>query len=414
MLQSEMDTLKTLPFQAPSAGLSCLQGIRVLDFTTSVAGPYGTLLLADLGADVIKVEKRHGGDDTRSWGPPFLDGESLWFLSMNRNKRSMTIDLTRPEGRRVAHDLVRSVDVVVMNTSQRVQDKLGLDYTTLSGLNPRLIHVSVTGFGLQGDRAELPCYDLIAEGYSGVMHLTGEADRPAQKVGTPAADLLAGQDIAMATLAALFERARTGAGKQIDISMVATMARFMSPRIVPYLGSGEPPNRSGGTDSVIAIYQVFDTADYPITLGLGNDAIWQRFWAAVGRPDYGQQPQFATNAERRTARHAIVQVITELLATQPRQHWLSLFAQHRIPSGPINSIDQLANDNPLREDGMFFAAQGSAGLVPQVGLGIRFDGASAVFRTPPPALGQDTEHILREELSMSATCVAGLIDSEIV
>lgn len=414
MLQPEMDTLKTLPFQAPSAGLSCLQGIRVLDFTTSVAGPYGTLLLADLGADVIKVEKRHGGDDTRSWGPPFLDGESLWFLSMNRNKRSMTIDLTRPEGRRVAHDLVRSVDVVVMNTSQRVQEKLGLDYATLSGLNPRLIHVSVTGFGLQGDRAELPCYDLIAEGYSGVMHLTGEADRPAQKVGTPAADLLAGQDIAMATLAALFERARTGAGKQIDISMVATMARFMSPRIVPYLGSGEPPNRSGGTDSVIAIYQVFDTADYPITLGLGNDAIWQRFWAAVGRPDYGQQPQFATNAERRAARQAIVQVIAELLTAQPRQHWLSLFAQHRIPSGPINSIDQLANDIPLREDGMFFAAQGSAGLVPQVGLGIRFDGASAVFRTPPPALGQDTEHILREELSMSATCVAGLIDSEIV
>jgi crotonobetainyl-CoA:carnitine CoA-transferase CaiB-like acyl-CoA transferase len=391
-----------------------LQGIRVLDFTTSVAGPYGTLLLADLGAEVIKVEKRHGGDDTRSWGPPFLDSESLWFLSMNRNKRSMTIDLTRPEGRCVAHDLMRSADVVVLNTSQRVQEKLGLDYVTLQGLNPRLIHVSVTGFGLQGDRAEMPCYDLIAEGYSGVMHLTGEADRPAQKVGTPAADLLSGQDIAMATLAALFERARTGAGKQIDISMVATMARFMSPRIVPYLGSGEPPNRSGGTDSVIAIYQVFDTADFPITLGLGNDAIWLRFWAAVDRPDYGQQPGFETNAKRRAARPSIVQVIAELLATQPRQHWLSLFAQHRIPSGPINSIDQLAEDIPLREDGMFFATQGAAGLVPQVGLGIRFDGSSAVFRTPPPALGQDTERILKEELSMSAACVAGLIDSEIV
>lgn len=386
----------------------------MLDFTTSVAGPYGTLLLADLGAEITKVEKRHGGDDTRSWGPPFLDGESLWFVSMNRNKRSMTIDLTRPEGQRVAHELVRSADVVVLNTSQRVQEKLGLDYGTLNGLNPRLIHVSVTGFGLQGERAELPCYDLIAEGYSGVMHLTGEADRPPQKIGTPAADLLAGQDIAMATLAALFERTHTGAGKQIDISMVATMARFMSPRIVPYLGSGEPPNRSGGTDSVIAIYQVFDTADHPITLGLGNDAIWQRFWAAVGRPDYGQQPQFATNADRRRARQAIVQVIAELLAAQPRQHWLSLFTRHRIPSGPINSIDQLAEDIPLREDGMFFAAQGAAGLVPQVGLGIRFDGSSAVFRTPPPALGQDTERILKEELHMSAACVAGLIDSEIV
>ncbi|MBP0624354.1 CaiB/BaiF CoA transferase family protein [Cupriavidus consociatus] len=409
-----MDTLKTLPFQTPGAGLSCLRGIRVLDFTTSVAGPYGTLLLADLGAEVLKVEKRHGGDDTRSWGPPFLDGESLWFLSMNRNKQSMTIDLTRPEGQRVAHELVRNADVVVLNSAQRVQEKLGLDYATLKAMNGRLIHVSVTGFGLEGDRADLPCYDLIAEGYSGVMHLTGEADGPPQKVGTPAADLLSGQDIAMATLAALFERERTGAGKQIDVSMVATMARFMAPRIVPYLGSGEAPNRSGGTDSVIAIYQVFDTADFPITLGLGNDAIWQRFWAAVGQPDYARQVGFETNARRREARQAIVQTIAKLLETEPRQHWLALFARHRIPSGPINSIDQLADDIPLRESGMFFATQGVAGLVPQVGLGIRFDGASAVLRNPPPALGEDTERILREELSMSATCIAGLIDSEIV
>ncbi|RDK06501.1 CaiB/BaiF CoA transferase family protein [Cupriavidus lacunae] len=409
-----MNTLKTLPFQAPGSGLSCLQGIRVLDFTTSVAGPYGTLLLADLGAEVIKVEKRQGGDDTRSWGPPFLDGESLWFLSMNRNKQSITIDLSRPEGQHLAHDLVRGADVVVLNTTRRVQEKLGLDHETLKTINPRLIHVSVTGFGLQGERADQPCYDLIAEGYSGVMHLTGEADRPPQKVGTPAADLLAGQDIAMATLAALLERARTGVGRQVDISMVATMARFMSPRIVPYLGSDEPPNRSGGTDSVIAIYQVFDTADFPITLGLGNDAIWRRFWTAVGRPEYGQQTGFETNAKRREARESIVQAIATLLAAQPREHWLTLFATHRIPAGPINSIDQLTADIPLREDGMFFATQGAAGLVPQVGLGIRFDGSSTVLRTPPPTLGQDTERILTKELSMSATCIAGLIDSEII
>lgn len=409
-----MNPVKTLPLQAPGAGLPCLQGIRVLDFTTSVAGPYGTLLLGDLGAEVTKVEKRLGGDDTRSWGPPFLDGESLWFLSMNRNKRSMTIDLTRSEGRRVAHELVKLADVVVLNAAQRVQEKLGLDYATLKTINSRLIHVSVTGFGLEGDRADLPCYDLIAEGYSGVMHLTGEADRPPQKVGTPAADLLAGQDIAMATLAALFERERTGAGKQIDVSMVATMARFMAPRIVPYLGSGEAPNRSGGTDSVIAIYQVFDTADFPITLGLGNDAIWQRFWKAVGQPEYAGQTGFETNARRREVRQTIVQAIAQLLATQPREHWLALFAAHRIPSGPINSIEQLADDVPLRESGMFFAAHGISGLLPQVGLGIRFDGDSAVLRAPPPALGQDTERILREELSMSATCIAGLIDSEIV
>jgi crotonobetainyl-CoA:carnitine CoA-transferase CaiB-like acyl-CoA transferase len=409
-----MNVLKTLPIEAPGAGLSCLDGIRVIDFTTSVAGPYGTLLLADLGAEVIKVERRQGGDDTRSWGPPFLDGESLWFISMNRNKQSIAMDLTRPEGRHLAQELVGRADVVVLNTARRVQEKLGLDYATLAAINPRLIHVSVTGFGLEGPRADLPCYDLIAEGYSGVMHLTGEPDRPPQKVGTPAADLLSGQDVAMATLAALLERTRTGLGKQIDVSMVATMARFMAPRIVSYLGSDEAPNRSGGTDSVIAIYQVFDTADFPITLGLGNDAIWRRFWAAVGHPEYGEQPGMETNAKRQEARQAIVRAIAGLLATQPRQHWLALFAQHRIPSGPINSIDQLAQDDALRDSGMFFAANGRAGLVPQVGLGIRFDGAAAVLRAPPPALGQDTERILEEVLSKSPQEIAGLINAEAV
>jgi crotonobetainyl-CoA:carnitine CoA-transferase CaiB-like acyl-CoA transferase len=409
-----MNVLQTLPIETPGAGLCCLHGIRVIDFTTSVAGPYGTLLLADMGAEVIKVERRQGGDDTRGWGPPFLDGESLWFISMNRNKQSIAMDLTRPEGRRLAQELVGHADVVVLNTARRVQEKLGLDYATLAAVNPGLIHVSVTGFGLEGPRADLPCYDLIAEGYSGVMHLTGEPDRPPQKIGTPAADLLSGQDVAMATLAALLERTRTGSGKQIDVSMVATMARFMAPRIVSYLGSGEAPNRSGGTDSVIAIYQVFDTADLPITLGLGNDAIWQRFWTAVGHPEYGATPGMETNAKRREARQSIVRAIAELLATQPRRHWLALFAEHRIPAGPINSIDQLVEDDALRDSAMFFAAEGPAGRVPQVGLGIRFDGAAAVLRTAPPRLGQDTERILAEVLSKSPADIAGLLNAEAV
>ncbi|WP_423195695.1 MULTISPECIES: CaiB/BaiF CoA transferase family protein [unclassified Cupriavidus] len=403
-----------LPVQDAGSGLACLAGVRIVDFTTSVAGPYGTLLLADLGADVVKVERRGSGDDTRSWGPPFLDGESLWFLSMNRNKQSITIDLLQPEGRALAHALVQQADIVVLNTTQRVQEKLGLDFGTLRALNPRLIHVSVTGFGLAGERADLPCYDLIAEGYSGIMHLTGQADRPPQKVGTPAADLLSGQDVAMAALAALCERERTGQGKQIDISMVATMSRFMTPRIVPYLGSGEAPTRSGGTDSVIAIYQVFDTADFPLTLGLGNDAIWERFWMAVGQPDRGRQPAFDTNAKRRDARPRLVAAIAELLATRPRAHWLDLFAAHRIPAGPIYSIEQLVADAPLRASGLFFAAHGTAGMVPQVGLGIRFDGASDVLRRPPPALGQDTHRILADRLGLPASRIAALIDSHIV
>lgn len=409
-----MQPLNSLPHFENGPGLKCLDGIRILDFTTSVAGPYGTLLLADMGAEVIKVEKRSGGDDARSWGPPFLDGESLWFLSMNRNKQSLSLDLTHPGSRELVQQLVRVADVVVLNSTQRIQTKLGLDYAALQPINPKLIHVSVTGFGLTGPRADLPCYDLIAEGYSGVMHLTGESGRPPQKVGTPAADLLAGQDIAMATLAALFERSRTGLGKQIDVSMVATMARFMSPRIVPYLGSSEAPIRSGGTDSVIAIYQVFDTQDFPITLGLGNDSIWRRFWSAVGAPEYADRAEFATNALRRQERAAIVKDIAAVLIEQPRSHWLQVFEQHRIPAGPINSIEQLVEDEPLRESGLFFNAAGVNGAVPQVGLGIHFDGSSSVLRSAPPLLGEHNQRILKETLCMSEDAIAGLIDSSII
>lgn len=241
-----MTVLNSLSKQSTGVGLSCLRGITVLDLTTSVAGPYATQLLADFGAEIIKVEKRATGDDSRAWGPPFLEGEALWYLSVNRNKHSVTLDASHTEGRALLHRLIPKVDIVVLNLVQRVQEKLGMDYETLKALNPSLVHVSITGFGLTGPRADLPCYDLIAEGYSGVMDLTGEADNPPQKVGTPAADLLAGQDAAMAALAAIYERKSTGRGCQIDVSMVASMVRFMTPRIVPYLGSGQAVKRSSG------------------------------------------------------------------------------------------------------------------------------------------------------------------------
>ncbi|MFP6558935.1 CaiB/BaiF CoA transferase family protein [Paraburkholderia sp. B3] len=379
-----------------------LAGLRVLDLTTSVAGPYGTQLLADLGAEVTKVERTGAGDDTRAWGPPFTEnGESLWFLSVNRNKASITLDVQHAEGRAILDALIEQSDVLVLNMVPAVQAKLGVDYARLHEKYPRLVHVSLTGFGPDGPRSGLPCYDLIAEGYSGVMDLTGEPEDGPQKVGTPAADLLAGQDVALATLAAVVERIRTGVGKRIDVSMVSSMVRFMAPRIVPYLGSGESVTRSGGRDSVIAVYQVFDTADDPITLGLGNDAIWTRFWNALGEPQYAEEPRFRSNAQRREAREEIVDAIACRLKARSSAHWLALFAAHRIPAGPINRIDQLVQDSQLLDEGLFYAAQGESGLVPQVGLGIKFDGRSDIHRRAPPALGQDTEDVLRERLGLS-------------
>ncbi|WP_454689729.1 CaiB/BaiF CoA transferase family protein [Achromobacter aloeverae] len=383
-----------LPRIDDTKGHVLLEGMRVVDLSTSIAGPYGTQLLADLGATVIKVEKPDGGDDARQWGPPFIDGESPWFLSVNRNKHSVVLDLAAPEGLAVLEKLLEKADVLVVNMNERVQRKLGIDHARLAPRFPRLIHASLTGFGLRGKRADLPCYDLIAEGYSGVMDLTGEAHDDPQKVGTPAADMLAGQDVAMAVLAAYAARERTGRGAQIDVSMQATMTRFMAPRLSSFLSSGELPTRSGGKDSVIAIYQVFDTADRQISLGLGNDAIWRRFWVAVGVPEPGLDPRYASNADRRAHRQEIVEKIAGILRARTRDEWLALFGENRIPAGPINRLDEVAADDELLRQGFLYQAQAANGPIPQVGLGIAIDGRSAAHRKAPPKLGEDTEAIL--------------------
>jgi len=387
----------------------------VLDLTSSVAGPYATMMLADLGAEVIKVERPRSGDDSRQWGPPFLDGESLWFLSVNRNKASVTLRYDTPRGRDILHGLVGKSDAVVLNLVTKVQKKLGVDYETLRRVKPDLVFAAITGFGLEGARADLPCYDLIAEGYSGVMDLTGEPDNPPQKVGTPAADMLAGMDAAFATVAALLDRQRTGRGHLIDVSLVGSMTRFMTPRLVPYMGSGELMRRSGGRDSVIAVYQTFDTADEPITLGLGNDAIWARFWQAVGKPDVANEARFATNAKRREARSEIVQRIQKIMRTRGRDEWLKLFRENRIPAGPINRADEVTGDLELQAQGLFYAVDGGlAAPVPQVGTGFHIDGESGGCRAAPPVLGQHTDDVLRNLLAMTAGEIAKLREDGIV
>lgn len=393
--------LPQLPRLEAGAGFDLLAGVIVIDLTTSVAGPYATMLLADLGAVVLKIERPPLGDDTRAWGPPFLDGQSLWFLSVNRNKKSIMLDTGLNQGRTVLKQLIAKGDIVVTNQPPGVQRKLGLDYTSLKAVNNDLIFVSITGFGLTGERADLTCYDLIAEGYSGIMDVTGAADGAPQKVGAPAADMVAGQDAAMAAIGALFNRSRTGKGRLIDVALVESMTRFLCCRIVPYLGSGEVPTRTGGTDSVIAIYQAFETADRPITLGLGNDAIWQRFWKAVGRPGYSNAPELASNSQRRARRVDIVRDIQEILKTNTRAHWLDSFAQFRVPAGPINRLDEVSADPELQARGLFFNLTSGASLVPQVGLGIRVDEKTATPRQPPPRLGEHTAEILTEILGYS-------------
>lgn len=395
-LHLPQDSLPSPPATPP---FDLLDRVRVLDLTTSIAGPYATLLLADFGAEVVKLERPGGGDDARHWGPPFLDGDSLWFLSVNRNKRSVALDTTNEAGRAVFEDLVRAADVVVTNQVPRVQTKLAMDPATLQALKPDLIVATVTGFGLTGARRDAPCYDLIAEGYSGVMDLTGEADAPPQKVGTPAADLLAGHDLALTVAAALVRKGRTGQGAVVDVSMVESMTRFMTPRLASYLGSGDLPRRSGARDSVIAVYQVFDTADEPLTLGLGNDAIWRRFWDALGQPARGDAAAHATNAGRRGDRAAIVAEIQDRLLTRSRAEWLALFETHKVPAGPILRLDEIAADAGLRERGFLYALpRDGKPAAAQVNTGVYIDGAPNSPRTAPPDLGADGDAVMLDWL----------------
>jgi crotonobetainyl-CoA:carnitine CoA-transferase CaiB-like acyl-CoA transferase len=387
--------LHDLPRVLTGRSFDLLAGIKVVDLTTSVAGPYATMLLSDFGAEIIKVE-RPEGDDARKWGPPFLDGQALWFTALNRNKKGVVIDAGTAEGRAELLRLIRSADVFVTNQPLDVQRKLKLDYDALSRESGGLIFVSISGFGLSGERAELTCYDLIAEGYSGIMDITGEESGPPQKIGAPAADMLAGQDAAMATIAALFDRQRTGRGRKIEVSLVESMTRFLTCRIASYLGSGEVPRRSGGTDSVIAIYQSFETADWPINLGLGSDAIWKRFWRAVGDSDFGARSEFATNVDRCRLRSTIVERIQRILLTKSRLDWLELLAASRVPAGPINRVDEVVADRALWERRMLFSlSDGMGRLVPQIGLGIHIDDQPSLPRSAPPYLGEHTAEVLQ-------------------
>ncbi|MHA6688058.1 CaiB/BaiF CoA transferase family protein [Mesorhizobium sp. A556] len=391
-----------LPAVAAKGSFSMLAGVNVVDLTTSIAGPYATMLLSDFGAEVIKVE-RPDGDDARQWGPPFLDGEALWFTAVNRNKKSVVIDIRQQQGMQDLERLVQGADVVVSNQPLATQQKLGLDYVSLRRLKPDLIFVSITGFGSTGVRSSLTCYDLIAEGYSGIMDLTGDGEGAPQKVGAPAADMLAGQDAAMACLAALIERNRTGRGCKIDVSLVESMTRFLSCRISSYMGSGEVPRRSGGTDSVIAIYQSFETADRPVNLALGSDRIWHRFWSVVGDPDFGTRRDFATNADRRVSRQIIVTRIQEILKLKTRREWLEIFALSKVPAGPINSVDAVVADKALQERGLFFNLVDEDGrTVPQIGLGIHIDEEFCVPRSAPPRLGEHTDEVLGALRQISA------------
>lgn len=372
-----------------------LQGIRVVDMSTSYAGPTATMYLADLGADVIKVE-RPGGDDARGWGPPFLGPDSAWFASANRNKRSIVLNLRTPDGRDVLERLIAAADVFVENLNPVKLGQLGIDPETLRGRYPHLIYCALSGFGLTGPDMRLPGYDLIAQARSGLMSVTGAAGGMPQRVSTALSDIVAGLVAALGVVAALRRVERGGPGELVDVSLLDTDLALMAPRIASYLAGEPEPRPSGGTDSVIAIYQPFDTADRPMVVAVGSDAIWQRLCQATGLTELGADPALATNAGRRAHRAHIVEALAAVLRTQPSRHWLDRFADANVPASTIASLSDVIADPQVQARGGIVRLAGDPPAdAHAVAAPWRFGDGTTRHR-PAPELGGHSVEILRE------------------
>jgi crotonobetainyl-CoA:carnitine CoA-transferase CaiB-like acyl-CoA transferase len=376
-----------------------LAGVAVVDLTRALAGPYCTLMLGDMGADVVKIELPGTGDETRQWGPPFLDGESSYFLSVNRNKRSVTLDLKSDEGRRVLAGLVRKADVLVENFRPGTMARLGMDYDRARALNPSLVYCAISGFGQDGPRAAEPAYDAIVQGMGGIQSVTGEADGPPTRVGVPIGDIAAGMFAAYAVAAALFWRERDPErrGQLIDASMLGGQVALLTYQAGRYFATGQPPGRIGNRHGSIAPYEMFRTADGFVNLAVANERLWQRFCEALGLDDLLREPRFATNADRVGNRAALAERIQARLADLTTEQTLSLLGKAEVPAGPVFDLAQVFSDPQSQH--LRLAEPTPHPTVPDLrttGFPYRLSQTPAAVRRPPPLLGEHTDEVLRQ------------------
>lgn len=376
-----------------------LDGIRVIDLSRVLAGPYCAMILADYGADVLKIEQPGGGDPTRQWGPPWFGTESAYYLTANRNKRGMTLDLKSAAGQAIARRLIAAADVVIENFMPGTTSGFGLDYATLSAENPGLIYCSVTGYGQDGPYRDRPGYDFMIQAEGGIMSITGPGDGEPHKVGVAIVDISAGLYAATAILAALHHRAQTGRGQWIDVALFDAQLGWLANVASNYLISGEPPARYGNAHPNIVPYEVFPTADGSIAVGIGSDEQWRRFCDLAGRPDLGDEPRYATNAGRVGARAELIGRLGEVFRTRSSAGWLAALPAARIPAAPVNDVPTALNHPQASARGMVRTVDHPAGPLPLVGPVAKLSETPATVRDAPPLLGQDTEDRLRDELA---------------
>ena len=405
---------------------TALGHLRVLDLTRVLAGPWCTQLLADLGTDVIKVERPGSGDDTRAWGPPYLkqaDGkdtsEAAYYLAANRNKRSITIDITRPEGQDIIRRLAQQSDIVVENYKVDQLAQFGLDYATLANLNARLIYCSITGFGQTGPHRERPGYDFIIQGSGGFMSITGERDdRPGggpQKAGVAVSDLMTGMYATVAILAAVAHRERSGTGQYIDLALYDVMLAMLANMNMNYLTSGRAPGRAGNAHQNIVPYQVFAASDGHVIVAVGNDGQFVKFCEVAGRPDLAADPRFVRNADRVRHRAVLVPLLEAIVCQRPVAFWVEALDAAKVPCGPINDIAHALADPQVAARGMRIdLPHALAGMVPLVANPIKLSETPAAYDRAPPLLGEHTDEVLRDLLQMSPADVARLRTAGVV
>lgn len=383
-----------------------LTGLRVLDLSRVMAGPWCTQILADMGAEVIKVERPLSGDDTRHWGPPWLkdsDGtetrESAYYLSANRGKHSVTVDIGKPGGQALIRELAAESDILVENFKSGGLARKGLDYATLEAINPGLIYCSITGFGQTGPMAAMAGYDYLIQAQGGLMSITGAADgEPSagpQRVGMAVADLTTGMNAAIAILGALHHRHQTGEGQYIDMALLDVQVSWLANQAQNYFCSDTPPTRTGEYHPNLVPYQPFPTADgEKVIIAIGNDSQFQRFCQAVGRPDLAEDPRFATNPERVRYRLELVALMVEITLTRPSNEWISLLSELSVPCGPIQNIAQVFEDPQVRAREMKIELETEHGPVPGVANPIKYSRTRLEYHKAPPALGADTDAVL--------------------
>ena len=386
-----------------------LTGITIVDLTRVLSGPYCTMLLADMGARVIKIEQPGKGDDTRAWGPPFVKGESAYFLSVNRNKESVTLDFKHPDGRAALEHLVAKADVLVENFRPGTLDRAGFGYEALAPRFPRLIHCSVSGFGQTGPERDRAGYDAVIQAEGGLMSITGDADGPPYRLGVAIADIAAGMFAAQGISLALFHRERTGRGQQVDIGMLDSVAALLTYQASIYFATGSSPARMGNRHPTIVPYEPYPTKNGDFVLAVGNDDLWRRFCRVIGREELGNDPRYATNAERVARRQELRAMLTEILSARTREEWIEALGAAGVPCGSVREVKDVLNDPHLAAREMVrHVFHPTAGDVRVLGTPIKLSASPGSVHTAPPTLGQHTEDVLIGYLGYTQQDVARL------